>query len=106
MIGIEEGTFWDEPWVLYGNQFDNKFHIFKKTKLNKCVFERSQSSLERTLKQFVIQSAELERVSPRSGYVTLDKVLQALTCYRHSLTSPGILGKQSIRINRRENQRL
>ena len=30
MLGIEEGTFWDEHWVLYGNQFDNKFHILKK----------------------------------------------------------------------------
>ena len=29
-MGIEEGTFWDEHWVLYGNQFDNKFHILKK----------------------------------------------------------------------------
>ena len=27
VIGIEEGIFWDEHWVLYGNQFDNKFHI-------------------------------------------------------------------------------
>ena len=26
----EEGTCWDEHWVLYGNQFDNKFHILKK----------------------------------------------------------------------------
>ena len=26
-MGIEEGTCWDEHWVLYGNQFDNKFHI-------------------------------------------------------------------------------
>ena len=26
---IEEGTCWDEHWVLYGNQFDNKFHIKK-----------------------------------------------------------------------------
>ena len=30
-MGIEEGTCWDEHWVLYGNQFDNKFHIKKKT---------------------------------------------------------------------------
>ena len=30
-MGIEEGTFWDEHWVLYGNQFDNKFHILKKS---------------------------------------------------------------------------
>ena len=29
-MGIEEGTFWDEHWVLYGNQFDNKLHIKKK----------------------------------------------------------------------------
>ena len=29
-MGIEEGTFWDEHWVLYGNQSDNKFHILKK----------------------------------------------------------------------------
>ena len=25
-MGIEEDTFWDEHWVLYRNQFDNKFH--------------------------------------------------------------------------------
>ena len=30
VMGIEEGTFWDEHWVLYGNQFVNKFHIKKK----------------------------------------------------------------------------
>ena len=28
-MGIKEGTCWDEHWVLYGNQFDNKFHIKK-----------------------------------------------------------------------------
>ena len=27
VMGIEEGTCWDEHWVLYGNQFDNEFHI-------------------------------------------------------------------------------
>ena len=26
VMGIEEGTGWDEPWVLYGNRFDNQFH--------------------------------------------------------------------------------
>ena len=31
-MGIEEGTSQDEHWVLYGNQFDNKFHIKKKKK--------------------------------------------------------------------------
>ena len=31
-MGIEEGVFWDEHWVLYGNKFDNKFHILKKKK--------------------------------------------------------------------------
>ena len=30
MMGIEEGIFWDEHWVLYGNQFDNKCHILKR----------------------------------------------------------------------------
>ena len=34
-MGIEEGTFWDEHWVLYGNQFVNKFHIKKKKKKEK-----------------------------------------------------------------------
>ena len=29
-MGIEEGIFGDEHWVLYGNQFYNKFHILKK----------------------------------------------------------------------------
>ena len=32
VMGIEEGTCCDEQWVLYGNQFDNKFHILKKEK--------------------------------------------------------------------------
>ena len=27
VMGIEEGACWNEHWVLYGNQFDNKFHI-------------------------------------------------------------------------------
>ena len=27
VMGIEEGNFWDEHWVLYGNQFVNKFQI-------------------------------------------------------------------------------
>ena len=34
-MGIEEGTFWDEHWVLYGNQFVNKFHIKNKIKNTK-----------------------------------------------------------------------
>ena len=29
VMGIEEGTCWEEHWVLYGDQFDN--FIFKKT---------------------------------------------------------------------------
>ena len=28
-MGIEECACWDELWVLYRNQFDNKFHIKK-----------------------------------------------------------------------------
>ena len=36
-MGIEEGIFCDEHWVLYGNQFDHQFHIFKKIKkINKA----------------------------------------------------------------------
>ena len=31
-MGIEEGTCWDEHWVLYGNQFDNKLYLIKKIK--------------------------------------------------------------------------
>ena len=33
VMGSEDGTCWDEHWVLCGNQFDNKFHILKKNKL-------------------------------------------------------------------------
>ena len=33
--GFEEHTCWDEHWVLYGNQFDNKFHIKKIKNKNK-----------------------------------------------------------------------
>ena len=36
-MGIEEGTFWDEHWVLYGNQFDNKFHILKEKEKEKIL---------------------------------------------------------------------
>ena len=32
VMGIKEGTCWDEHWVLYGNQFDNKFHIKKRVR--------------------------------------------------------------------------
>ena len=40
MMGIEEGTCWDEYWVLYGNQSDNKFHIKKKLlwRLNETIY--------------------------------------------------------------------
>ena len=27
VMGIEEGTCWDEHWVLYGNQYDNKLYF-------------------------------------------------------------------------------
>ena len=29
VMDIEEGTSWEEHWVLYGNQYDNKSHIKK-----------------------------------------------------------------------------
>ena len=41
-MDIEEGTFWDEHWVLYGNQFDSKFHILKK---NTIILERCKHSV-------------------------------------------------------------
>ena len=33
-MGIEEGTCWDEHWVSYGNQFDNKLYRKKRKKRN------------------------------------------------------------------------
>ena len=46
VMGIEEGTFWDEHWVLYGNQFDSKFHILKNKNKKKeektCVLHRKR----------------------------------------------------------------
>ena len=38
MRGTEEGTCWDEHWVLNGNQFDNKFHIKKQLLMVKSWF--------------------------------------------------------------------
>ena len=29
-MGIEEGTCWDEHWVLYGSQFNNKLYLKKR----------------------------------------------------------------------------
>ena len=29
VMGIEKGTCWDEQWVLYGNQFDNRLYLVK-----------------------------------------------------------------------------
>ena len=43
---IEEGTCWDEHWVLYGNQFDNKFHIKK-------INEQSRKRERQTKKQTI-----------------------------------------------------
>ena len=31
-MGIEEDTCWDEHWVLYGSQFDDKLFILKTNK--------------------------------------------------------------------------
>ena len=32
VMGMEEGTCWDEHWLLHGNQFDNKLHTKNKIK--------------------------------------------------------------------------
>ena len=47
--GIEEGIFWDEHWVLYGNQFDDKFHILKKK--TKYILGNPISAIRLLLKQ-------------------------------------------------------
>ena len=33
-MGIEEGTCWDEHWVFYGSQFDNKLYLEKEIYCN------------------------------------------------------------------------
>ena len=38
VMGMEEGTCWDEHWVLYGNQFDNKLYLIKKKFLKQTTF--------------------------------------------------------------------
>ena len=43
VMGIEEGTCCNEHWVLYGNQFDNKFHIKKDNNNKKFVRQCSSS---------------------------------------------------------------
>ena len=42
-MGTEESTCWEEPWVLYGSQFDNKFHI-KKQSFNIYLFSRERET--------------------------------------------------------------
>ena len=51
-MGIEEGTCWDEHWVLYGNQFDNKFHIFKKKKKERKL-SRDMEDTKKTQSKFL-----------------------------------------------------
>ena len=45
VTGIEEGICWDEHWVLYGNHFDNKFHIKKRNSMNSFHLNWSDSIL-------------------------------------------------------------
>ena len=33
VMGTEEGTCWDEHWVSYGNQFDNKLYLILKKEM-------------------------------------------------------------------------
>ena len=49
VMGIEAGTCWDEHWVLYGNQFDNIFHIkkiIKNNNNNKIVYKKYLCNLK------------------------------------------------------------
>ena len=92
-MGIGEGTFWDEHWVLYGNQFDNKFHILKKIKIKKineaaswgsCV---SRSVGRPTSAQVMI--SQLVGSSPTSGSVLIAQSLEpALDSVCVSLSLP------------------
>ena len=54
-MGIEEGTFWDENWVVYGNQFNNKFHILKKNKgMRSCsLFSLDAPKVYNTLSEII-----------------------------------------------------
>ena len=52
-MGIEEGTFWDEHWVLYGTQFDNKFHIWKKIKNEKKKKKKTRKEKERHADRYI-----------------------------------------------------
>ena len=56
-MGIEEGTFWDEHWVLYGNQFDNKFHTLKKkigSKASLKIFQKIDTTPTKIMKHLAI----------------------------------------------------
>ena len=53
MRGTEEGTCWDEHWMLYGNEFDNKFHI-KKTKLEDSSFSNLKFTAKHNNKTCVL----------------------------------------------------
>ena len=39
VMGIEEGSCWDEHWVLYVSQFDNKLYL-KINKKSSCVYNK------------------------------------------------------------------
>ena len=45
VMGMEEGTCWDEHWVLCGNEFDKKFHIKKNNmhEATQCLNETSKA---------------------------------------------------------------
>ena len=64
MMGIEEGTFWAEHWVLYGNQFVNKFHILRnknKKKIIKGTLKRVMA-VARQLDCILVKKGELHRI--------------------------------------------
>ena len=76
-MGIEEGTFWDEHWVLYGNQFDNKFHILKKK--GSCISQKP--------------AALVSCSRPAFGWEQpAGSMLSVLTCLRISEYSSWVLG--------------
>ena len=61
-MGIEEGTFWDEHWVLYGNQFDNKFHILKKILKIAFKYKSELKPASQKLSRFTVDLPVLQQV--------------------------------------------
>ena len=99
VMGIEEGTCWDEHWVLYGNQFDNKFH----NKKNKDVLKGAPGWLS-WLSIWVLISVRvmISRVHEIEPCVRLcaDSVEPAWDCLSPPSAPPLVLSRSLSKINK------